>query len=95
MAQPGTLAYECRLSCISVTFQVLVAFVFILASLWAASLVMELLLFLFPDLLTTVPPGVRYANPRYYPSPPSPPPLSVSGEASVGRRLLPRFEAHF
>lgn len=93
MAQPGTLAYECRLSCISVTFQVLVAFVFILASLWAASLVMELLPFLFPDLVTTVPPGIRYANPRYYASPP--PPLSVDGVASVGRRLLPRFEAHF
>jgi len=87
MGRPGTLAYECQVSCVSVAFQVIVAFIFILSSLYAASLIMELLPLISSDLITTVPPGIRYATPRYQPSPPSPPPLSFGG----GRRMLARF----
>ena len=55
-AQCATL---CKNSCPSVTLQVLVAILFVLSSLWAASLLLEPL-----NLtgITTVPPGIKYVS---------------------------------
>ena len=64
MAQPGTLAYECRLSCISVTLQILVAIGCVLLSLYIASLLLEWINLVG---ITSVPPGIRYAD-YYHPA---------------------------
>lgn len=53
------LARQCRLSCISVVLQLLLAIVFILGSLWVASLLLEPLRILG---ITTVPPGIAYVE---------------------------------
>jgi hypothetical protein len=53
------LARKCRLSCISVVLQLLLAIVFILGSLWVASLLLEPLRILG---ITTVPPGLAYVE---------------------------------
>lgn len=64
MAKPGTLAYECRLSCISVTLQLLVAAGCVLFSLYVASLLLEWINLVG---ITSVPPGIRYAD-YYHPA---------------------------
>jgi hypothetical protein len=53
------LARQCRLGCISVVLQLILAVFFILISLWLASLVLEPLRVLG---ITTVPPGIAYVD---------------------------------
>ena len=53
------LARQCQLSCLSVVLQLVLALVFILVSLYAASLLLEPLRILG---ITTVPPGLMYVD---------------------------------
>ena len=53
------LARQCRLSCLSTVLQLVVAALFVLASLWLASLLLEVVRVLG---ITTVPPGVLYVD---------------------------------
>ena len=55
----SALARQCQLSCISVVLQLILAAVFILASMWLASILLEPLRILG---ITTVPPGLAYAE---------------------------------
>jgi len=62
MPKPGTLAYECRTAFVSTCLQILVAIACVLTSLWIASLLLE-----WVNLIgiTSVPPGIRYADYRH------------------------------
>ncbi len=53
------LAHQCRLSCLSVSLQFVVAFLFVIASLWIASVVLESVRVLG---ITTVPPGIAFVD---------------------------------
>ena len=53
------LVRQCRLSCLSTVLQLVVAALFVLASLWLASLLLEVVRVLG---ITTVPPGVLYVD---------------------------------
>jgi hypothetical protein len=64
MPKPGTLAYECRTAFVSTCLQIVVALACVLLSLWIASLLLEWLNLLG---ITTVPPGIRYADYRHPP----------------------------
>ena len=55
----ATCARQCRLSCISVLLQLVLAVAFILGSLWLASLLLEPLRILG---ITTLPPGILYVS---------------------------------
>jgi hypothetical protein len=55
----SALARQCQLSCLSTVLQLILAVVFVLASLWLASILLEPLRILG---ITTVPPGVAYVD---------------------------------
>ena len=55
----SALARQCQLSCVSVVLQLLLAAIFILSSLWLASILLEPLRILG---ITTVPPGIMYVD---------------------------------
>jgi len=97
MPKPGTLAYECRTAFVSTCLQIVVALACVLLSLWIASLLLEWLNLLG---ISTVPPGIRYADfrrPPFIPAEDST--LSAKEQLDLhragesGRRLLPRFAA--
>lgn len=58
-AGSSALARQCQISCVSTVLQLFLAVVFILASLWLASILLEPLRILG---ITTVPPGIAYAE---------------------------------
>tara|TARA_B110000902_G_C14292067_1_gene581435 strand:+ start:3506 stop:3700 length:195 start_codon:yes stop_codon:yes gene_type:complete len=58
-AGSSELARQCKLSCISVVLQFLLAILFVLGSLWLASLLLEPLRILG---ITTIPPGIAYVD---------------------------------
>lgn len=55
----STLARQCQLACLSTVLQLVLAVLFILLSLWAASVLLEPLRILG---ITTVPPGILYRD---------------------------------
>ena len=55
----SALARQCQLSCLSTVLQLILALVFILASLWLASILLEPLRIIG---ITTVPPGIAYVD---------------------------------
>ena len=55
----SALARQCQISFVSTVLQLLLAIVFILASLWLASILLEPLRILG---ITTVPPGIMYVD---------------------------------
>jgi len=80
----AALGRECTVGCINVVVQILCAFVCVLVALWAASLLLEWVE-LIPSL-TTVPPGIRFADythPAFIPDPNSP--LSAKAQLDAHR----------
>lgn len=60
MADTSTaLAKQCQVSCLSTVLQLVVAVIFVLASMWLASILLEPLRILG---ITTVPPGIVYVD---------------------------------